>query len=532
MVAAGEPLADTLAALADGVQALLPACTVTVDRHPAQRTDDPSVDPTWTRELRHGATDVRLGTLIVRPRAGARDLPAVEPGTLLDLAADLACVAISQAAPDTGEESPVDAEDRATTDPLTGLPDAGAFADRLAALSASDATAAGVIVVDVRPARPSAVAVATAATPEIGDGALTAKVARHLAHVVDGRGTLARLSGLTFAILAPLDGGDDDPAVVDDLARAVVRSFAVPVAVADGIEYLQARAGLAIGAAGAALLADALTAVEHAAHEGAAARVVRHRPELACERLTQARAAASLRDAVGAGDLQLATHPVHALADDRVRTVRVTARWDHPELGPTGPDGYAALAQQCGLVVPIWAMTLRAACGLLARGELVPDAHAAVHSPTATVELPTTVVEDPGCVAEVRASLAQWRVDPGRLVLELADAASLVEAPASVATVAELHDLGVGIAARGFGGRRAPTAVVRALPVAFVTLDPAITADVLSDPSARSVLAALVQLADATRVTTEATHVTLAAEADALARLGVSAASGPRWDPS
>jgi EAL domain-containing protein (putative c-di-GMP-specific phosphodiesterase class I)/GGDEF domain-containing protein len=363
-----------------------------------------------------------------------------------------------------------------------------------------------------------------------GADALVVKVARHLSGALDGRGTLARMAGLRFAIV---DHVADEPAAAaadaEHLARRIVRSFVVPFPLPDGAAYLSCRVGVSTAhaaSASGALLREAVAALDGTTQDASGVgRVVVWAPTLQAERLARTRAADALRDAVATGDLALLVEPVLGLADGELRGARALTVWQHPEHGPVGPDGYRALAEACGLAVPIWAMTLRAACGLAHRwgredgGAPVP----------VTVELPPRVVTEPGCVAEVAAALGQWPLDPSRLVLELTDAAALAESAATRATVQELRELGVTIAARGFGGRCAPAAAVRDLAVSVVSLDPALTRDRSGDLVGRAVLGSVVQLARALAVDVHAVDVATPADAEELRTAGIDAGSGPRW---
>jgi EAL domain-containing protein (putative c-di-GMP-specific phosphodiesterase class I) len=145
------------------------------------------------------------------------------------------------------------------------------------------------------------------------------------------------------------------------------------------------------------------------------------------------------------------------------------------------------------------------------------------------VELPDLVVDDPGCLAEVEGALAQWPVDPGQVVLELRDAAAAAASPAAVRTLGALRDLGLTVAARDFGGRRAPAAIVRDLPITAVSFDPALTTGVGDEAAAGPLLAAAVQLARALVLGTCAVDVATPTQAEALGRAGVHTATGSWW---
>jgi PAS domain S-box-containing protein len=531
MVARGAPLDATLTELTHVVEELLPGSSAKVAVSDLTNIDAANPDAAvtggadgaadgrqpWRRELRDGVADTVLGSLIVRPGRPEVLDPPEDDERLLDLAADLASVAVRRA---LGAPGRPDGDD---TDPVTGLAGARSVHELLDASEGSGTGSVSLLLVEVDGTHPIDGA---AGSP---DGhALVGKVARHLVRVLDGRGHLARMGGLTFAVLDQ-HGGDPSDAgpAAEELARRIVRSFAMPFTVSGGAVYLSTRVGVATSGAAETsreLLGEAATALAHTASDASGVgRVVAYAPALRHEALAHARAVAGLSDAVATGDLTLLVEPVMGLIDGRLEMVRAATSWHHPEHGAVGPDGYQQLAEDCGLSVPIWAMTLRTACGLLHRW-----VHEGASATPVVVELTPRVIAEPGCVAEVVAALAQWPVDPTRIVLELTDAAAVAEAPASRRVVHELRDLGVTIAARGFGGRRAPATAVRALPVTIVTLDPVLTRG-LDDPAAMTVLTSLVHLARSLRLTTVAVDVASPVHANELRSIGIGAATGPAW---
>ncbi len=449
-----------------------------------------------------------------RMRAALRAIstPCRDAGRAFDPVDAPLGAAVDGAGPDGGS-------DVEASDPLADVVDLRHLDVVLDAAAATDAASALVLVVDVAHSGHDRWA---------GDEQLLVPVARHLTRVLDGRGTLARLSGLTFAVV-DLVGEDTDPRTeAEVLGRRLIRSFAVPFCVPHGVEYLSVRIGAATAATAEtsrALVVEAMSAMVRASYAGGDGVQLVHATEaLAGDRAARAAAAAALTAAVTAGDLALLVEAGHPLASDRASTGRAVACWHRDAEGMLGPDEYGDLADECGLTLPIWAMTLRAVCGRLWRSRAEDGAAKAI-----TVHLPTCVAETPECVAEVRAALAEWPVDGARLVVELVDAAAVAESAAAVRTVEVLHGFGLTISARGFGGRRAPTAAIRSLPISEVTLDPTLTRDVATDGRALEVLTGVVELAQAMGLTTVAVDVETADAAALLRDAGIDFGFGPHW---
>ena len=102
-------------------------------------------------------------------------------------------------------------------------------------------------------------------------------------------------------------------------------------------------------------------------------------------------------------------------AEGRVVGAEALLRWRHPEQGMVSPAQFIPLAEQSGLIVPIGFWVLREACSQLARwadiGHLAPL--------TLSVNVSARQFSLPTFVNEVKDLLAVFRIDPGKLKLEL-----------------------------------------------------------------------------------------------------------------
>src|SRR3954447_13921903 len=128
-----------------------------------------------------------------------------------------------------------------------------------------------------------------------------------------------------------------------------------------------------------------------------------------------------LRRGVRRGELRVAYQLKMPLEPGRVCGVEALARWEHPQLGRIGPDGFVPLAERSGLIGPLTddviARALSDAAGWLARGLELQLA----------VNLSAALLVDPALPDRVGALLAAAGVAPRRLQLEITESRVLAD---------------------------------------------------------------------------------------------------------
>ncbi|WP_063746650.1 putative bifunctional diguanylate cyclase/phosphodiesterase [Catenuloplanes japonicus] len=403
----------------------------------------------------------------------------------------------------------------ATHDALTGLANRALFNSRL-----HSADGATVLLIDLDDFK----TVNDTLGHAVGDRLLKA-VASALRQATGDRGLPARLGGDEFAVLVPSDGQ------ADQVAQRLLEALHRPLLA--GGHWLLAR--VSIGAATARpgdqaedVLRNADIAM-YAAKARGKARLVHYASGMAEPVLDQMQTGGELRRALDAGELTLYYQPIADLASGRTIGVEALVRWQHPVRGLVCPAEFIAAAERTGLIVPLGRWALGEACRqAVAWTEELGDA-----APyKVSVNVSAHQLQDPSFPAEVSAALAASGLAADRLVLEITESAAL-RGGAIMATLHELHTLGIHLALDDFGTGESSLSLLFAFPVGILKLDRSFvtgieidTAAGVPDEARLAVARAVQQMADALGLVTVAEGIENPSQAARLRELGYTTGQG------
>ncbi|SHM92413.1 putative bifunctional diguanylate cyclase/phosphodiesterase [Cryptosporangium aurantiacum] len=363
----------------------------------------------------------------------------------------------------------------------------------------------------------------------VGDELLVA-VADRL-RTLAGDALVARMGGDEFGILLAGTGGVAD---VERLAAELVRSLAVPFALADNRLTLSASIGVVEHPAADADAAELIRAAEltmyRAKSEGRGGWAVYdpHRIEQQVARylLSTAMPAALERD-----EFVVEFQPLVGLTDGTVRGAEALVRWRHRELGLLSPKRFVGLAEETGAIVPIGRRVLQLACRQAARWpttERLPGGW----GPYVSVNLAVRQFRDPGLVDDVVRVLEETGLEPGRLQLELA--AGAVSA-VNTAPLQRLSALGVRLAVGDVSAGWANLGVLRELPIDVLKLSGGLVQRLTGtdrSPLDDQILESLVELARALGLQVVAEGIESVEQRDRLRALGCDTGQGWYYAPA
>ena len=231
-----------------------------------------------------------------------------------------------------------------------------------------------------------------------------------------------------------------------------------------------------------------------------------------------------LRHALERHELQLHYQPVVRLPDGEIEGFEALLRWSHPSRGQIPPMSFIPVAEDTGLIVLIGAWVVEEACRQLAiwRRE-IPGAGQL----TMAVNVSARQLRDEHVVDTVRHAISTHRLPPEAIHLELTESV-LMDNPTSAAELLNrLRGLGVKLSVDDFGTGYSSLAYLQRFAVDDVKIDRTFVDGLdRDDTSDESLVAAIIAMAGALKVTTIAEGVETIGQAHRLCDLGCDVAQG------
>jgi len=335
---------------------------------------------------------------------------------------------------------------QALHDPLTGLANRALFEDRLAQAHERVVRHGGlgaVLLLDLDDFK----GVNDTHGHHVGDQLLAA-VARRLEQVTRSSDSLCRFGGDEFLYLAE---GLITPAEIEPLATRLLDALAEPFFIAGSNLEQHASIGVVVWDGSSTdsteLIQDADVALYEAKRRGKGHHVV-FTPSMHHEAVSHFALLQDLRLALQSGELLMHYQPIVDLATKEVVGFEALMRWPHPERGWVPPSVFIALAEPSDLIVEIGTFALREAVRAASSWERTG---VAASQPYVTVNLSAHQFHDPGLLRMIDQTLAQYKLAPERLIIEITETVALFDVAETLTVIEHLRRLGIGIALDDFG---------------------------------------------------------------------------------
>ena len=368
-------------------------------------------------------------------------------------------------------------------DGLTGLPNRAYLEERARdALSRrGDGTEAGVIFLDLDGF--------TAVNDSVGHGAgdlVLAQTARRLRAIVASHDTVARWGGDEFAVL--IDGAPGVQDIADIAERVAGTISSAPFRVAGRDVALTASVGVALadGSPPGLVLRNADVAMSKAKDSGGG-RVEVFAAHMHADVVRRLELASDLQGAISRKELTVQYQPVIDLKTSQVTGAEALVRWWR-DGAAVPPADFLDVAEDSGLIVPLGAWVLAAACDQGAAWR------AASRPVQVSVNMSMRQINSPRFPQSVAAALAESGLAPEALTIEVTERVLVEDGGLMMDRLADLRRLGVRLAIDDFGTGYASLAYLRGLPVDIIKIDPSFVAGLGHDETLTLLTRTIVQV--------------------------------------
>jgi diguanylate cyclase (GGDEF)-like protein/PAS domain S-box-containing protein len=401
-------------------------------------------------------------------------------------------------------------ERKSNFDDLTGLPNRNLLNDRLAGTIARCREAnSGLAVLTINLDRFKSIN--DSLGHSAGDQVLH-DVAVRLGAVAGKTETLARLDGDEFVLVVEATEADAATRRVTPL----LKTLEPPFKFGEREFFLTGSIGIAVfprdGESGGALLRNAAAAMFRA-KAGGGNRFDYYAPEMNARSLERMDMENGLRRALDLDELVVYYQPQLSLRTGEVIGAEALVRWQHPKRGLVMPGEFIALAEDCGLILPLGEWVLRTAC---AQNKAWQDA--GLPPLTVAVNMSARQFAAQDVVKMAAAILAETGLGASYLELELTESAVMADADAFIKTTEQLKGLAITLSIDDFGTGFSSLSYLKRFAIDRLKVDQSFVRDIVSDPNSATIALAIISLAHSLKLSAIAEGIETEAQLNFLRR--------------
>lgn len=410
---------------------------------------------------------------------------------------------------------------QAQVDEVTGLPNRYVFRTRLEKALLEMTTGCTVALI-----RPDRIKLLLESQGYATSDNLIGAMAERLASAIQQTDTsgltveLFRFEGATFGLLVtPLTGAD----VLEPLLQHLHAATREPLKVEEREFFFTLSIGIAIGpqhgSDAETLLKNAEAAVNRTRTEGGnGSRYYTQDLSVYAEEWLELEH--GLRRALERDELILEYQPQVNLSTGKIIGVEALIRWNSPERGMIAPLQFIPLAEATGLILPIGAWVLRAACRQikiwLEQG----------HDLVMAVNISARQFQQPGFVAQLQEILRETGVPAQHLELEITESVALNDIERTIATLHDLRRIGILLSIDDFGTGFSSLTYLRRFPLSKLKIDQSFVHNLSVNRHDASIAHTIILLGHSLQLTVIAEGVETSEQITLLRRLGCEEIQG------
>lgn len=323
---------------------------------------------------------------------------------------------------------------------------------------------------------------------DVGDELLKA-VAERMVNCVRATDTVCRQGGDEFVILlSEIERPQDAALAVDKLFA----TFSEPVHIGVHELHVSLSIGISIfpgdGESAETLMKNADAAMYHAKALGRN-NCQFFKMEMNTRAVQRAFIEASLRRAIKKQEFVLHYQPKVDIASGTIIGAEALIRWNDPQHGLIHPAEFLAIAEECGLIVPIGGWILREICNqqrtwLKAGLRIIP----------VSINISTAELKHKYFLDGVRQVLNETSLPPYYLEFEFTETILMRDAEVSIKILEALKVMGVQLAIDDFGTGYSSLSYLKRFPVDTLKIDKSFMRDLNNDSDNATIVSAIIAM--------------------------------------
>lgn len=292
-------------------------------------------------------------------------------------------------------------------------------------------------------------------------------VAKRLKNLIGEEDLVARFSGDEFAIILTNIREKEDAV---NFAELVKNKIATPFNLSGRQVFTSVSIGIAISNAryeeAEDILRDADIAMYHAKERGKGYDIFDITMHARAVNLLQIET--DLRHAIERNEFCAFYQPIISLDLMRLSGFEVLIRWNHPQRGLVPPGEFIPISEENGIIVPITFWILREACRQMVEWHNLEPSNKSL---TISVNLSGKHFSHNNLVDEIGKIIAETRIPPACLKLEITESAVMENAEQTIAMLKQLKGLGVQLSIDDFGTGYSSLSYLHRFPIDTLKVD-------------------------------------------------------------
>lgn len=323
----------------------------------------------------------------------------------------------------------------------------------------------------------------------VGDLVLK-EIADRFLKILRAEDILARLGGDEFVVLL---NDIEQPNFANTVAEKILESCMQPV-LTNGHEFvLTCSIGICTYPQDGTSLEDLLKNADMAmykAKQAGGGTFHYYTKEMNLDAHERIKLEAALRNAIKHNEFVLHYQPKLQLPENTIIGVEALIRWENPVLGLISPDKFIPIAEETGLIISIGEWALLEACRTCKSWQ-----EQGYKPITVAVNLSAKQFRHSGLVQTVETTLAETKLDPKYLELEITETAIMDNVSTAVATLNTIEQMGVKISIDDFGTGYTSISYLKQFPVSVIKIDQSFIKELPESQDDASITTAVIALA-------------------------------------